>query len=65
MTDFPQYQSIGTHLGIDYYLAESDILLVIPDVGYRDTPQSALQSADYINSYVRKVGGKNSARSWS
>jgi hypothetical protein len=33
MTDFPQYQSIGAHLNIDYYLAESDILLVIPGVG--------------------------------
>ena len=56
MTDSSQYQSVGTYLDIDYYLAESDIILLIPRAGYRDTPQLARQTSDYMNDYVRKIG---------
>ena len=58
MSDFSQYQQIGTLAGADYYLADPDIILVIPQTGYHDNVQLARQSADFLNEYVGKAEKK-------
>ncbi len=58
MTDFSQYQRVGSMAGADYYLADSDILLVIPSSGYHDSPELARRSADFMNECAHKIGGK-------
>jgi len=58
MTDFSQYQSVGTDGNSDYYIADPDILLVIPKAGMVDTPQTARVAVDYQTDYARKLGKK-------
>lgn len=58
MTDFSQYQSVGTDGNTDYYIADPDILLVIPKAGLVDTPQTARIAVDYQTAYARKLGKK-------
>jgi hypothetical protein len=58
MTDFSQYQSIGTDGNSNYYIADPDILLVIPKPGMVDTPQTARVAVDYQTAYARKLGKK-------
>ncbi len=58
MTDFSQYQSVGTDGNTDYYIADPDILLVIPKAGMVDTPQTARIAVDYQTAYARKLGKK-------
>jgi hypothetical protein len=58
MTDFSQYQSIGTDGNSDYYIADPDILLVIPKIGTVDNPKSARIAVDYQTEYARKLGKK-------
>jgi hypothetical protein len=58
MTDFSQYKHVGSMAGINYYIADHDILLVVPPIGYVDTPQLAQQCADFMNEYISKAGGK-------
>jgi len=58
MTDFSQYQSAGTDGTSDYYIADPDILLVIPKAGMVDTPQTARVAVDYQTAYARKLGKK-------
>lgn len=58
MTDFSQYQSVGTDGNSNYYTAAPDILLVIPKPGMVDTPQSARVAVDYQTAYARKLGEK-------
>ncbi len=56
MTDFSQYQSVGTDGHSDYYIADPDIILVIPKPGMVDSPQSAHAAADFMNACARKAG---------
>jgi len=58
MTDFSKYQSVGTDGNSDYYIADPDILLVIPKPGMVDTPQTARVAVDYQTAYARKLGKK-------
>ena len=58
MTDFSQYQSVGTDGNSDYYIADPDILLVIPRPGMVDNPQLARVAVDYQTAYARKLGKK-------
>ena len=58
MTDFSQYQSVGTAADTNYYIADPDILLVIPEDGYVDNPKSARIAVDYQTAYARKLGKK-------
>lgn len=58
MTDFSQYQSVGTDGNSNYYIADPDILLVIPKAGMVDTPQTARVAVDYQTAYARKLGKK-------
>jgi hypothetical protein len=58
MTDFSQYQNVGTDGNSDYYIADPDILLVIPKAGMVDTPQTARVAVDYQTAYARKLGKK-------
>lgn len=58
MTDVSQYQQVGSMAGADYYIADPDILLIIPQTGFVDNPQLAQQNADFMNEYARKTGRK-------
>jgi len=58
MTDLSKYQSIGTDGTSSYYIADPDILLVIPKAGMVDTPQAARVAVDYQTAYARKLGKK-------
>jgi len=58
MTDFSQYQSVGTDGNSDYYTADPDILLVIPKPGMVDTSKTARVAVDYQTAYARKLGKK-------
>lgn len=58
MTDFSQYQQVGTDGNSDYYIADPDILLVIPKAGIVDTAQTARVAVDYQTEYARKLGKK-------
>jgi hypothetical protein len=58
MTDFTKYQSIGTDGNSDYYIADPDILLVIPRPGMVDNAQNARVAVDYQTNYARKLGKK-------
>jgi len=58
MTDFSHYQSIGTEGDSDYYVADPDILLVVPKPGMVDNPQSARVAVDYQTAYAHKLGKK-------
>lgn len=58
MTDFSQYQSVGTDGNSDYYIADPDILLVIPKAGMVDTPQNARVAVDFQTAYAKKLGKK-------
>lgn len=58
MTDFSKYQSVGTDGHSNYYIADPDILLVIPTAGMVDTPQTARVAVDYQTDYARKLGKK-------
>ncbi|MEI6666644.1 MAG: hypothetical protein WCP29_00705 [Acidobacteriota bacterium] len=56
MTDLSQFHKLGTASLTDYYCADSDILLVIPQSGMVDTPQLAREHVDYQNAYARALG---------
>ena len=58
MTDFSQYQSVGTDGHSNYYIADPDILLVIPQTGMVDTPKTARIAVDFQTDYARKLGKK-------
>lgn len=58
MTDFSQYRSVGTDGHSDYYIADPDIILVIPKPGMVDSQQSARVAADFMNDCARKAGRK-------
>jgi hypothetical protein len=58
MTDFSQYQSVGTDGNSDYYIADPDILLVIPKAGMVDTPQTARKAVDFQTAYASQLGKK-------
>jgi hypothetical protein len=58
MADFSQYQSVGTDGNTDYYIAEPDILLVVPKEGMVDTPKTARAAVDFQTAYARKLGKK-------
>ena len=58
MTDFSQYQSVGTDGNSDYYAVDPDILLIIPKPGMIDTPETARTAVDFQNTYARKLGKK-------
>lgn len=58
MTDLTQYQSVGTDGNSNYYIADPDILLVIPKPGMVDTPQTAQVAVDFQLAYARKLGKK-------
>jgi len=58
MTDFSQYQSVGTDGNSDYYAVDPDILLIIPKPGMIDTPETARAAVDFQNAYARKLGKK-------
>ena len=58
MADFSKYQVVGTDGNSDYYLADPDVLLVIPKAGMVDTPQTARIAVDYQTAYARKLGKK-------
>jgi hypothetical protein len=58
MTDFSQYQSVGTDGNSEYYCADSDILIISPKPGMKDTPQTARVAVDFQNAYARKLGKK-------
>ena len=56
MPDYSQYESVGTDGNANYYIADPDILLVIPRAGMVDTPQTARSAVDYQTAYARKLG---------
>lgn len=59
MTDFSQYQYIGTVADQgDYYAVDPDILLIVPRKDTLDTPQLARASADYQSTFARQAGRK-------
>lgn len=58
MIDVSQYQQVGSVAGADYYIADSDILLVVPQIGFVDSPQLAQRNSDFMNQYIQKAGGK-------
>jgi hypothetical protein len=58
MTNFAQYQSVGTDGNSNYYTADPDILLVIPKAGMVDNPQSARVAVDFQIAYARQFGKK-------
>ena len=58
MTDFSQYQHIGSAETGDFYAVDPDIILIIPKTGLVDTRQAAQVSADFLSAYVRKLGKK-------
>jgi hypothetical protein len=58
MTDFSQYQSVGTDGNSDYYIADPDILLVNPKTEMVDTPQTARRAVDFQTAYAKKLGKK-------
>ena len=58
MTDFSQYQSVGTDGNSDYYIADPDILLINPRAGMVDTPQTARRAVDFQTAYAKKLGKK-------
>jgi hypothetical protein len=58
MTDFSQYQSVGTDGNSDYYIADPDILMAVPKTGMVDTPQTARVAVDFQTAYARKLGKK-------
>ena len=58
MADFSQYQSVGTDGNSDYYIADPDILLVIPKAGMVDTPQTARVAVDFQTAYASQLGKK-------
>jgi hypothetical protein len=58
MTDFSQYQSVGSDGNSNYYIADPDILLVIPRPGMVDNPQTARVAVDYQIAYANKLGKK-------
>lgn len=58
MVDITKYQQVGSVAGADYYITDPDILLVIPQVGFVDSPQLAQRSSDFLNEYASKIGMK-------
>jgi len=58
MTDFSQYQSVGTDGMSEYYCADDDILIISPTPGMKDTPQTARIAVDFQNAYAQKIGKK-------
>lgn len=58
MTDFSKYQSVGTDGNSDYYIADPDILLILPKPDMVDTPQTARAAVDFQTDYARKLGRK-------
>ena len=58
MTDFSLYQHFTTLHGVDYYLVDDDIILIVPPKGYRDSASQARASADFQDDYARKLGKK-------
>lgn len=58
MTDFSQYQHIGSTAGADFYVTDSDAVLIIPKAGFVDSAQLAQQKCDFLNAYARQAGRK-------
>jgi hypothetical protein len=58
MSDFSQYQHIGTRSDVDYYLVDHDIILIVPQKDFLDNPERARESADFQDSYARQLGRK-------
>ena len=58
MTDFSQYKHFHVLAGVNYYLADDDIMLIVPPKGYRDSPIQARASADFQDDYARTLGKK-------
>lgn len=58
MSDYQQYESVGTDGNSNYYIADPDILLVVPKAGMVDTPLTARGAVDYQTAYARKLGRK-------
>ena len=58
MPDYSKYESVGTDGNSNYYIADPDILLVIPKDGFVDNPKSARVAVDYQTAYARKLGKK-------
>lgn len=58
MTDFSQYQSVGTDGNSDYYVADPDILMAVPKQGMVDTPHTARLAVEYQTAYARKLRKK-------
>jgi hypothetical protein len=58
MLDVSQYQQIGSTAGADFYVTDSNILLIIPQAGFVENSQLAQQRSDFLNEYARKAGRK-------
>jgi hypothetical protein len=58
VTDFSQYQHIGTQVGVEYYLVDGDIILIVPPKGFVDNADYARQSAELQDNYVRQLNKK-------
>jgi len=58
MTDFSQYQHFGTLAGANYYLVDTDIILIIPGKDFFDNAGQARESVEFQDAYARKLGKK-------
>jgi len=58
MADYSKYQHLATMTGADYYLIDTDIILIVPPKGFLDTPKQARESAEFQSAYARKLGKK-------
>lgn len=58
MTDYTKFQRIGELAGVDYYLVDTDIILIVPPKGFIDNPEQARASVKFQDDLARQLGKK-------
>jgi hypothetical protein len=52
----PSWKSVGRTSNTSYYLAEPDILIILPDEGLKDNAASAKENTEFQAAFAQKTG---------